>query len=93
MICLVTPQETLFIDDWDCIYRPQVGIKPSAHWRVTGAIEYRFGRIIKKYSTLDIRKNKVPWRYLNGSPRCFITDIDHGTKRIWNVELLDVIVK
>ena len=92
MLCLVTSQEVFFVDDWDCIFRPTIGLKPSAHWRLTGAIEYRFGRIIKKYTAQDIRNKKVPWRYGNGKPRCYITDVDHGTKRIWSAEILEAIV-
>lgn len=56
--------------------------KPSDTWILTGAVEYRFGRVAKVYTVADILANKVPWFYKNRKPRCFIMDKDHGTNRV-----------
>lgn len=62
--------------------------EPSAHWRITGAVEYRtvFGNqvICRRYSLADILAGEVPFHYKNGKQRCFITDYDHGSNRIWS---------
>ena len=62
-------------------------VRPSEQWKVTGAVEYRFvfgKQVMKRYSLQDIFDGKVPFQYKNGKQRCFITDYDHGTNRIWS---------
>lgn len=60
---------------------------PSGHWVLTGAIEYGrgylSGRVVRRYSLEDVLEGRVPWFWKNGKQRCFPTDIDHGTHRVW----------
>lgn len=60
---------------------------PSDSWKVLGAVEYKtvFGRSveIRHYTVADIRQGQVPWRFKNGTQRCFLIDLDHGHRRVW----------
>lgn len=60
---------------------------PSGYWTLTGAVEYGRGycggRVVRRYTLDDIKANRVPWFWRNGKQRCFPTDIDHGTHRVW----------
>ena len=76
------PFEELTVDDQNRFARPYKGMGPSNDWLLTGAVEYKFGRLHKRYSVEDIRAKRVPWFYKNGKQRCFITDRDHGTDRV-----------
>lgn len=60
---------------------------PSGSWVMTGAVEYGRGyiggRVVRHYTLDDIRGGRVPWFWKNGKQRCYPTDIDHGTHRVW----------
>lgn len=93
MIHITTSQETYYVDDCNRISRPSTGLGPSGDWLLLGAAEYRFGRVVRRYSVDEIRAGRVPWFYKNGAQRCFVRDRDHGTMREWqSPRLLQVTV-
>jgi len=60
------------------------GCLPSGDWKCTGAVGLNnFGRIVKRYTLKDIQNGRVPWKWKNGKQRCHLTDLDHGTPRMW----------
>jgi hypothetical protein len=74
------------VNQQDQITSPQ-WTTPSDDWKMLGALEYKvvYGRstIIKRYTMEDVRRGLVPWRYKNRTQRCYVVDMDHGTKRVW----------
>jgi hypothetical protein len=88
MLRLVRPDETFYVNDQDQIYRVgRCATSPSDQWRLRGAVELRmvFGRLVqsRRFSVKDIREGRVPWKFKNGSQRCFVLDFDHGANRMW----------
>ncbi len=85
MITFRTAHDTTYVDPDGKLYR--IHWPPSGHWVLTGAVEYGRGRcsggIVRRYSLDDIRAGRVPWFWKNGKQRCYPTDIDHGTSRVW----------
>ena len=68
------------------ISRPEIGMRASGQWRVTGAVEYNnFGYVVRRYSLAQILENPsaIPWSFKNGKQRTHVMDFDHGTKRMW----------
>lgn len=57
-------------------------IRPSPSWTLLGAVEYKFGRISKRYSVADIVGNRVPWFWKNRHQRCFVLQHDHGSNSV-----------
>ncbi len=99
MIHFVFSDETFHVNNKDQFNRPilshfyGVGGMFSDDWKLLGAVEYRFGRICKRYSVEDIRNKNVPWFYKSGKQRCFPTQYDHGSHSIMmSPKLLDVMV-
>lgn len=81
-IHLVGRVETMIVDEQDRFVRPAIGLPPSGKWTMRGAVEVRFGRIIRCYTMADVREGRVPWFWKNGKQRCFVADTDHGTSRV-----------
>lgn len=66
------------------ISRPQIGMGPSGQWKVTGAVRFNnFGYEVERFTLNEVLKNSIQWKYKNGSQRVHITDLDHGTHRVW----------
>lgn len=61
--------------------------QPSGQWYLTGAVEYgrgyTAGQVVARYTLSDVLAGRVPWFYKNGKQRCYPTDTDHGTSRVW----------
>lgn len=54
----------------------------SDDWRITGAVRVNnFGHVVARYSLADLFAGDLMWRYKNGKPRIYLTDVDHGTPR------------
>ena len=88
-IVLVYSAETRQVNELNQISRP--GVVASGTWLFEGAVEYKFGRICRRYSADDARAGRVPWFYKNGKQRCFVADRDHGSFRVqMGPRLLDV---
>jgi hypothetical protein len=88
-IHFVFSHETFVVNQHNQFTRPKLiseygsGIGPgSDNWKLLGAVEYKFGRIVRRYSVEDIRDKKVPWHYKNGKQRCFPLQYDYGSHSI-----------
>lgn len=94
IIHIITKGETFTVNEKDQIERTgRNAVTPSDHWKLMGAVEYKFGRQCRVYTNDEIRRQEVPWKYKNGKQRCHIMDLDHGTARVWmSPGLLDVMV-
>jgi hypothetical protein len=61
--------------------------QPSGQWVVTGAVELsNFGTPTGRTWTLAeilADPRAIPWKHKNGAQRVHITDLDHGTHRMW----------
>lgn len=59
-------------------------VNPSLTWRVTGACEFNnFGHIVRRFGLEDIVAGGIQWKGKNDKQRVFVTDLDHGTHRMW----------
>lgn len=58
---------------------------PTAQWRVTGAVQYQRGRIVRSFTVREIYESpeSIPWKTPKGRQQVFICDNDHGTDRQW----------
>ena len=59
---------------------------PSGQWKVTGAVLMnKFGHVVQRYSLDNILTDpgSIPWKHANGKQKARITDLDHGTHRVW----------
>lgn len=68
------------------IDRPKINMPPSGDWKVTGAVTVNnFGHVVRRYSLAEILANPsaIPWQHKNGKQMTFVTDLDHGSKRMW----------
>lgn len=66
------------------ISRPEIGMKASGKWLVTGAVRLNnFGRIVERFTLADILAGGIQWKHKNGQQRVYVMDLDHGTKRLW----------
>lgn len=85
MFRIVKGNEVMFADEEGNISRPQIGMKASGQWELTGAVRYNnFGGIAERWSLTDIKYGPtIQWKYKNGKQRVYATDWDHGTNRIW----------
>lgn len=79
-IHITTKGETYTVDHLNRIARPSINlpegqrspsdgfaIRGSTHWTLRGAMEFKFGRVHKVYTTEDIGEKRVPWLYKNSS--------------------------
>ncbi len=87
VIHFVYADETFVVNDKDQFSRPKLIREyniayASDDWKLLGAVEFKFGNIIRHYTVDDIRNNKVPWHYKNGKQRCFFRQYDHGSQTI-----------
>ena len=72
------------LHDDGSISRPAIGVKASGQWTVTGAVRFNnFGSVSERYTLRDVLDGKLAWTHKNGKQRVHITDLDHGTRRIW----------
>lgn len=94
VIHIITRRETFAVNHKNQFARKgENSVIPTDKWFLTGAVEFRFGKVSKKYTPDDIREKRVPWKYTSGKQRCFITDNDHGGQRTWmSPDILDVMV-
>lgn len=59
-------------------------VKPSESWKLTGAVRYsNFGYVVERLSFDEIFGADLDWYYKNGKQKWHLTDLDHGTHRIW----------
>ena len=79
--------DVYLVNEKDEIHGGPNKVTPDQSWRLVGAAEMRMvhgsWRQVRRFSVADIRAGRVPWRWKNGSQRCFILDYDHGTRRMW----------
>ena len=76
--------ERMAMDESGLVSRPAIGMSASGEWRITGAVVYNnFGHIVGRHSLADIKAGRVTWKHANGKHRAHVTDIDHGTARVW----------
>lgn len=80
MIYIIFQDEIWAVNDKNQISRP--GVSPSDAWVLTGACEYRYGRVAKRYTVEQVRSGLVEWRHKNGHQKSFLTDLDHGRHRV-----------
>lgn len=60
------------------------GFQPSDTWRCTGAVRLNnFGHVVERFSLADVLAGGIEWKHKNGKQRVHITDLDHGTFRVW----------
>jgi hypothetical protein len=60
--------------------------QPSGQWTVTGAVTLNnFGHVTRRYTLAGILADPgaIPWKHKNGKQKTHITDLDHGTRRMW----------
>ena len=63
---------------------PETYWRPSGKWVLTGAVERNnFGHVVRRYSLSDLLRLPINWQHKNGKQKVFITDLDHGARRIW----------
>lgn len=90
-IHFIFSHETYIVNDLNQFSRGDWIHIPSNNWALTGAVEYKFGRVHKQYSVVDIWDKNVPWFYKSGKQRCFVVQYDHGSKSVMiSPKLLDV---
>ena len=68
------------------ISRPEIKMKASGNWKISGAVtRNNLGHVTKFYSLAEILDNpaKIPWQHANGKQKTFVCDLDHGTNREW----------
>ena len=78
--------EYMEMDTDGYVNRPQIGMKASGKWRITGAVERNnFGHVTARLTLADVKSacNSLNWKHKNGKQRIFVTDTDHGTAREW----------
>ena len=78
--------EYMEMDADGLVSRPEIGMKASCQWRITGAVERNnFGRVTTRLTLADVKSacNSIAWQHKNGKQRIFVTDLDHGTPREW----------
>lgn len=78
--------EHMEMDKEGQITRPSINMaEPSGQWKITGAVRMNnFGHIVDRVSLKDILSGIIKdWQYKNGKQKWHVTDLDHGTHRIW----------
>ena len=61
------------------IQRIDTDHKPSDAWVCTGGVEFRFGRIARRYTLAQLLAGEAPFTYKHGKQRVYLTAVDHGT--------------
>ena len=57
---------------------------PSGQWLCTGAVRFNnFGREVERISFEALPRLNGQWLYKNGQQCWHLTDLDHGTPRVW----------
>jgi hypothetical protein len=81
--------EYMKLHDDGAISRPSLPAPyngPSGTWTLTGAVELNnFGAVVRTWTLQDVLNDPgaIPWLHKNGKQRTHITDLDHGTRRMW----------
>jgi hypothetical protein len=60
--------------------------QPSGQWLVTGAETLNnLGGVTRRWTLAEILADPgaIPWKHKNGKQKTHITDLDHGSHRMW----------
>ena len=78
--------ECMKLHDNGDVERPAISHKPSGSWEITGAVVLNnFGQVLQQFTLQQILDNPatIPWKHKNGKQKTHLTDLDHGTHRVW----------
>ena len=72
-------------DDGVIVREDIPGFEPSGKWICTGAVRLNnLHQIVERFSLADVLAGNVKsWKHKNGAQRVHLTDLDHGTRRMW----------
>jgi hypothetical protein len=59
----------------------------SGKWKITGAVTLNnLGGVTRRWTLAEILADPsaIPWQHGNGRQRTHLTDLDHGTARMWS---------
>ena len=57
---------------------------PSGQWVCLGAVRFNnFGREVERCIFAELYRLNGQWKHRNGKQKWHVTDLDHGTKRVW----------
>jgi len=78
--------EYMKCDNEGKLFRPAItgNSGPSGEWKITGAVRYNnFSYPVEYFDLNEVLHSNIQWHFKNGKQRVYVTDLDHGTHRVW----------